>query len=104
MARFLETGDWPAARVPIACELPLAWISPSAVSSARDEPPRGRYLLRANEFLNGVRIELVQGERAVWSGGLRRVMPGRSTRLDPGWVREVDPAAEPVVCRMHRSG
>jgi hypothetical protein len=69
------------------------------------EPPaRGRFLLRSSEFLRLPRVELVQGERTLWSGRLRRAMPGRSARLPAGWTREVDLDGEPVVCRLGRSG
>jgi thioredoxin reductase len=103
VARYLQDGDWPARRVAVLCETPLRWVSPNAVSGA-DPPPRGRFLLRASEFLRAPRIELTQGERTVWSRRVSRVMPGRSTGLPHGWARDIDPAGEHVVCRLRRPG
>src|SRR5215213_3492868 len=40
VARYLADGDWPARRVPVLCETPLRWISPSAISGP-EGPPRG---------------------------------------------------------------
>jgi NADPH-dependent 2,4-dienoyl-CoA reductase/sulfur reductase-like enzyme len=103
VAAYLADGAWPERRVRLLCETPLRWTAPSAVSGA-DPPPRHRFLLRSSEFLRGPRIELVQGERRLWSGRLARLVPGRSARLPARWAREVDLGGEPVVCRLRRSG
>jgi pyruvate/2-oxoglutarate dehydrogenase complex dihydrolipoamide dehydrogenase (E3) component len=103
LARYLDAGEWPARRVPIRCEPPLGWIAPNAVSGA-DAPARGRFALRAREFLHGPRVVLSQGGRPLWSGRVRRLMPGRSARLPHAWLAQVDPAGEPVVCALRRPG
>jgi thioredoxin reductase len=103
VARYLENGDWPQQRVPIVCEPPLGWIAPNAVAGA-EAPPRGRFALRAREFLRAPRIEIAQGDRVLWRGRVSRVMPGRSARLPDTWAGEVDPAGDPVVCALRPSG
>jgi thioredoxin reductase len=103
VGRYLRDGVWPAHRVPIVCERPLGWIAPNAVAGA-EAPARGRFALRAREFVRGPRIEIAQGDRVLWSGRRPRVMPGRSAGLPSAWVEEVDPAGEPVVCGLGRSG
>jgi thioredoxin reductase len=103
VVRYLADGDWPARRVRVLCETPMRWISPNALGGA-EAPPRGRFLLRSREFLRAPRIEIVQGERALWRGRVARLMPGRSARLPHRWTRDVDPGGEPVVCRLQRSG
>ena len=100
VAGYLEGGEWPTRPVPVVCADPLGWISPNAVSGP-EPPPRGRFALRARrDFLRLARIEVVQGERELWSGRVARVMPGRSARLPHDWVREVDPAGGPVCVRV----
>jgi hypothetical protein len=103
VARYLEDGQWPARRVPVLCEGPLGWIAPNAVSGP-EVPPRGRFALRAREFIGSPRIEIAQGGRALWGGRVARVMPGRSARLPHNWVREVDPAGDRVVCALGDPG
>jgi thioredoxin reductase len=103
VVRYLADGDWPARRVRVLCETPMRWISPNALSGA-EVPPRKRFLLRSREFLRAPRIEIVQGERALWRGRVARLMPGRSARLPHRWTRDVDPGGEPVVCRLQRTG
>ena len=96
VAAWLSAGSWPGRLLPITCRPPLAWVSPSAVSTMRDEPPRGRFLLRSTAFLRRPQIEIRQGGRVVWSGRVGRVMPGRSVALPPRCLDAVDPAGEPV--------
>jgi hypothetical protein len=103
VARYLQDGDWPAHRAPIVCERPLGWIAPNAVAGGQ-APARGRFALRAREFVRSPRIEIAQGDRVLWKGRVPRVMPGRSAGLPSAWVGEVDPAGEPVVCGLGRSG
>jgi thioredoxin reductase len=103
VARYLGDGEWPARRVPIACEPPLGWIAPNAVAGAHT-PARGHFALRAREFLRAPKIEIAQGGRVLWRGRVPRVMPGRSARLPHDWVAEVDPEGDPVVCAARMSG
>ena len=93
-ARFLADGDWPARRVRIEARAPLAWVSPSALAGG--PPPRGRFLVRSREFLTHPRIEVAQDGRALWSGRLARLVPGRSGRLPDAWTARVDPGGGPV--------
>jgi hypothetical protein len=101
--RQLDGGDWPSRRVSVLCEPPLGWIAPNAVSGT-DAPPRGRFLLRAQEHLSRPRVEIVQGERVLWQGRLARVMPGRSVGLPAAWTSAVDLDGAPVVCRLPGTG
>jgi thioredoxin reductase len=101
--RYLDDGEWPGRRVPVVCEPPLGWIAPNLVTDAAP-PPRDRFLLRARELLRTPRVEIVQGERVLWRGRPRRVMPGRSARLPAGWARDVNLDGCPVVCRLRGPG
>ena len=116
VARYLEDGEWPRERVPIVCEPPLGWIAPNVVAGGtapppgaavapreappRDAPPRGRFALRAHEFLRAPRVEIVQGDAVLWSGRLARLMPGRSTRVPHGWTPRADPGGGEVRVRL----
>ena len=102
VARYLEDGDWPRKRVPIICEDPLGWIAPNV--AAAGAPPRGRFLLRAGDFLRAPRLEIVQDGRTLWKGRLARLMPGRSTRLPHGWTARVDPEGGEVRVRLPSRG
>jgi len=96
VARYLEREEWPASRVPIRCEPPLGWIAPNAITPAHGTPPRARFMLRAAQILRRSHVEVTQDGRRLWSGGLRRLVPGRSTGLPAGWTVDVDPAGGPV--------
>lgn len=85
---WLQERDWPAS-VPVSCLAPVTWVSPNAVSTA-SAPPRGRFLLRASAFLERPRIEIRQEGRVLWSGQLRRLVPGRSAALPWEWSGSVD--------------
>jgi thioredoxin reductase len=105
VARYLEDGVWPPARMPVVCDPPLGWIAPNVVAAgaepvAAEPPPRARFALRAHEFLRAPRVEIVQGEAVLWSGRLPRLMPGRSTRIAHGWTARVDPAGGAVRVRL----
>jgi hypothetical protein len=63
-------------------------------------PPRGRFLLRARDFLRAPRVEAVQDGRVLWHGRLARLMPGRSTGVPHGWTARVDPGGGVVRVRL----
>jgi hypothetical protein len=102
VARYLGGEPWPESRVPIRCEPPLGWIAPNAISDARTEPTRGRFLLRSTEKLTRPQVELVQDGRRLWGGRLRGLGSGRSTRMPADWIPAVDPSGGPVTAQLVR--
>jgi thioredoxin reductase len=103
VARYVGDGEWPAERIPIECEPPLGWIAPN-VQSGAESPARGRFALRAHEFLRAPRVEIVQDGRRLWSGRLARLMPGRTTCIPHGWTGRVEPGGGAVRVRLQRGG
>ena len=99
VARWLNERDpWPD-RVPIVCRTPLLWISPNAVSG-EEPPPRDRFALRSSAFLAGPQIEIRQRDRLLWTGRLRRMVPGRSSSLPASWLEMVDPHGSAIDVRL----
>lgn len=80
---------WPEWRVPIICRAPLEWISPGAVSSAMEPPPRGRFLVRSGAFVGRAEVEIRQGPQVLWSGRVAGLTPGRSRELPCTWLARV---------------
>ena len=100
VAAWLDGDGWPARRVTLKCSPPLQWISPNAVAETRDQPPRGRFLLRSRVFSGRSRVEVRQGQRALWAGRSGRLTPGRSAVLPAAWVEAADPTGEPIEVRL----
>lgn len=100
-ARFLRgEADWPADRVPVVCETPLGWIVPNAIALGREAPARGRFALRAGDFLRAPLIAIEQDGRRLWRGRLARVGPGRSARLPHAWTARVEQGGGPVQVKV----
>jgi hypothetical protein len=91
-------GGWPSS-VRLAARSPLAWVTPSLLL-ATGRPPRDRFLLRSREFVRRPRLQVRQGGRELWSGRLRRLVPGRSAHIPADWSPRVDPAGGPVTVRV----
>jgi thioredoxin reductase len=90
VADWLDSRRWPERLIPVACREPLSWIAPNAVSEGREAPSRGRFLLRSSAFLTRPRLEIRQDGRLLWTGRVRRLVPGRSALLPADWLPEVD--------------
>ena len=104
-AAFLaDRVPWPDVRLPIECEPPLRWIAPNVVVPGAGAPPRGRFALRSASFLQRPRVEIVQAGHTLWSGALRRLVPGRSAALPHAWTGAVDPDGGPVSVRVTAGG
>ncbi len=95
-----DQAPWPEPRVPVSCAPPLHWISPNAVSRARDEPPRGHFALRSTVFRRLPQIEIHQDGRLLWTGKVARLVPGRSASLPAGWIAAVDPSGGAIEVRL----
>jgi len=104
-AAFVRGSAWPDASVPIECEPPLRWISPSAVAPpGAGRPPRDRFMLRSHAFVARPRVEIAQEGGTLWSGRIRSLVPGRSARLPDGWVESVEAAGGAVSVRLSSAG
>jgi hypothetical protein len=104
-AAFLANGgSWPEQRMPIECEPPLLWIAPNVVVAGAGPPPRGRFALRSASFVQRPTVEIAQAGRTLWSGRLRRLVPGRSAALPHAWSAAVEPSAGPVSVRVTSGG
>jgi thioredoxin reductase len=104
-AAFLANGGyWPDQRVPIECEPPLRWIAPNVVVAGAGEPPRGRFALRSASFVQRPTVDIAQAGRTLWSGRLRRLVPGRSAALRHAWTAAVDARGGPVSVRVTAGG
>ena len=94
---------WPE-HVRVRAEPPLRWVVPGLLwspgSEPRPSPPRGRFLLRSAAFLRAPRIEVRQAEAVLWSGRLRRLVPGRSASIPAAWTERVEPSAGPVTVEV----
>jgi thioredoxin reductase len=89
VARWLNARDpWPD-RVPVVCRPPLLWISPNAFSDATS-PPRHRFALRSSAFLSRPEVQIRQDDRVLWSGRLRKLVPGRSGHVPANWLARVN--------------
>jgi thioredoxin reductase len=118
---FLRSGAWPLRPpVPVECEAPLRWVSPSAIDTAADAGPgttaraapdavldvapdavpHGHFLLRAGAFSERVVLEVRQDDRRLWQQRYRRLVPNRSIRASAAWIREVDPNGGPIRFRV----
>ena len=99
---FLATGVWPdRPPVPVVCEPPLQWVSPSAINGGV-EPPRGRFLLRVAEFCAAAEIIVSQGLRLLWRGRYRSLVPNLPIHVPAAFVQAVDASGPPVTFRLAR--
>src|SRR5512132_3176752 len=89
-------GEWPANLRLVARE-PLAWIAPNLLLADGHDPPRDRFLLRSRDFLRRPKIRVLQDGRELWSGRVRRLVPGRSAHIPAGWAARVNPAGGPAI-------
>ena len=90
-------GAWPpgAGRVPVRVEPPLRWISPNAIGPSA-APPLGRFVLRSQEFVGRVRLEVRQDDRLLARSRPLRLVPGRPVHLGAAWQDLLDPQGGPV--------
>jgi thioredoxin reductase len=96
VAAYLRApGEWPSP-VRVRARAPLAWVAPNLLLSTGYPPPRDRFLLRSREFVRRPRVRVRQGGTELWSGRLRRLVPGRSADIPAGWAGRVDPLGGPV--------
>ena len=99
---FLATGAWPdRPPIPVVCEPPLQWVSPSAIN-AGVEPPRGRFLLRVAEFCAAAEIIVSQGTRPLWRRHYRSLVPNMPVHASAAFVQAVDASGPPLVFRVAR--
>ena len=102
VAAFLQRGAWPSTPpVPIVPRPPLRWISPGAIDGDM-RPPRDQFVMRVGAWIDDARLEVRQGDRRLWQGRYRRLVPNRSIALDAAWTRDVDRAGPEITVALDR--
>jgi len=98
---FLDSGTWPEqAPVPVRCDAPLQWVSPSAVGPDGVTPPHGYFILRVSEFCARTDLVVSQGSRVLWRQRYRRLVPNLSFCAAATWLSQVDPHGEALSFRL----
>ena len=99
---FLHSGDWPSVPpVPVICETPVRWASPSAISTqAPRRPPHEHFILRVSEFRVHATLAACQAGRVLWRRRYRRLVPGLPVHALTSWLPQVDPGGGAVTFRL----
>ena len=96
VSAWLGGAPWPAGRVPVRAEAPLAWVSPNVLAGGM-LPARRRMLLRSAAFVSESSVSVTQASRLLWTGRARgRVAPSMALSIPATWVGDVDPRGGPV--------
>jgi hypothetical protein len=93
IAQFLEKAEWPANRIQIGVEAPLAWISPNVVVQ---DSKAEHFRFRSYTFCDNAVLQVKQGDFVLYQKHFRRLNANTSLNLSGDWVREVDFTGEPV--------
>ncbi|HXQ23118.1 MAG TPA: FAD-dependent oxidoreductase [Candidatus Acidoferrales bacterium] len=100
---FLTSGNWPdEPPLPIQCEPPLLWVSPSAIGPHPLQPPHGHFILRAREYAFNATLVVRQAQRGLWRCRVRRLIPNLPIHVPAAWVAELDPRGEAVTFSVER--
>jgi glycerol-3-phosphate dehydrogenase len=93
IARYLENAQWPASRLEVQPEAPIAWICPNILSpDARVEGFR----FWSSEFRENAGLQLRQGPRVLYEKKIDWLKANVALSLEGHWVEKVDFAKEPV--------
>jgi thioredoxin reductase len=89
---FLNTGQWPAASLPVHVQPPIVWMSPNVVrvSGPDGRSTAGGFMFRVGEFCRDAQVTVWQGEKPLHTQSFRQLSPNDSARLSGGWLASVN--------------
>ena len=93
IVRYLEEDDWPASRLEVQPEAPVAWICPSILSP--DVRVEG-FRCWTKEFRKNTTLQLRQAGRVLYEKKIRWLKANVALSLGADWVEKVDFGKEPV--------
>ena len=91
---YLNTGQWPAASLPVQVKPPITWMFPNVVRVSGERPVAGGFTFRVREFCQDARVTVWQGEKSLYAQSFRQLSPNDSARLGSDWLAAVNPAGE----------
>jgi len=97
-----EPAERPAAHgVAVVAAAPLRWVAPGRITDVATRPPRGRFVLWADEFRTVPRIEVRQGDRLLAHVRSRNpLVANRPHEIGSGWLAGVDLGGPDVVVSL----
>jgi glycerol-3-phosphate dehydrogenase len=91
--RYLENAEWPADRLEVQPEAPVAWIYPNVLSpGVRVEGFR----FWSKQFRKNGTLQLKQGARVLYEKKIGWLKANVALSLDSNWVEKVDFGKEPI--------
>ncbi len=93
IARYLENAEWPASRLEVQPEQPIAWIYPNILSQG---VPVQRFRYWSNEFRRDATLQLRQGPHVLYEKKISWLRANIALSLGSDWVEKVDFGKEPV--------
>jgi len=91
---YLNTGQWPAASLPVQVKPPIIWMFPNVVRVSGERPVAGGFTFRVREFCQDAQVTVWQGEKSLYAQSFRQLSPNDSARLGSDWLAAVNPAGE----------
>jgi hypothetical protein len=93
IAGFLQNAEWPANRVAVRVESPLAWIYPNIITS---ESGNEHFYFRSNEFREHTHLQVKQAGHVLYQRRINHLKANTSLNLSSNWVEKVDFVGESV--------
>jgi hypothetical protein len=87
IARYLKNAEWPANRLEVWVEAPIAWVCPNAIEESSDV---ATFKFRSREFKKNIRLVVKQGEKVLHMQPFRQLIVNEIMYFDGGWTRKVD--------------
>jgi glycerol-3-phosphate dehydrogenase len=91
--RFLENAGWPASRLEVQPDAPVAWICPNILSPGILVEG---FRFWSKEFRKNVTLQLKQGPRVLYEKKIGWLKANVALNLESSWVEKVDFTKEPV--------
>ena len=93
IARYLKNAKWPACRLEVRVEAPLAWVCPNVVAETNDFAP---FRFRSREFKKNVQVMVEQGGKVLFSQAFRQLIVNEIMSFSGEWTRKVDPGGASI--------
>jgi thioredoxin reductase len=90
IVRYLQNREWPQIAIPLQTELPIAWVSPTCVTSRQDQPPHRGFLFQVNQFCRDTHLHIHQDNRLLHRQTFHHLGPNQSYWLTSRWLSLLD--------------
>lgn len=99
IARYLKNAQWPASKLEVKVEAPLAWVCPNVIAESEYVEA---FMFRSHEFTEHIELQAKQGDKVLHTQAFHRLIVNEIMNFSGTWTRKIEPDGDVITVSIRK--